>query len=126
MAEVDPVLREAIAKYLAAIYRGVTSEAVKWITDLMYYKDDPEYLKIFEKLVEEAEKRLSRPKIERFAERLDETLERMLSGPECNFESFRTLVQETVKLKERKLGKYIRPPEEFLRRAERILSEVKG
>jgi hypothetical protein len=129
LAEAEPreVLLDATSRILQAFSKRRVSEAVRWLTDLMYYasmKDlDEQYLKLFDRVIREVEKQPESFRV-RFAESLNTTLDRMKRGSEA-FYLHETLAK-AEKLKMERLEEYITPPAEFKRRASRILREVLG
>lgn len=124
-AEPKQVLLEATAKILEALSKDRASEAIRWLTDLMYYASiknmDDVYLKLFDRVIREAEKK-PEAFCTRFAESLNTVLERMKRGSEA------TVLGETLlraeKLKMDRLEEYLTPPEAFKRKALKILKEV--
>jgi len=126
-AEPRQVLLDATARILEALSKGRSGEAVKWLTDLMYYTSmkgmDEAYLKLFDRITREVERR-PETFCRRFAESLNTTLEKMKRGSEAAFLG-ETLVK-AEKLKMDRLGRYVTSPEVFKRRARIILREVLG
>jgi len=124
-AEPKQVLLEATAKILEALSKDRASEAIKWLTDLMYYASiknmDDVYLKLFDRIIREAEKKPESFCI-RFAESLNTALERMKRGSEASVLG-ETLVR-AERLKMERLEEYLTPPEAFKRKASKILKEV--
>jgi len=124
-AEPKQVLLEATAKILEALSKDRASEAIKWLTDLMYYASvknmDEVYLKLFDRVIREAEKK-PEAFCTRFAESLNTTLERMKRGSEAAVLG-ETLVR-AERLKMDRLEEYLTPPETFKRKALKILKEV--
>jgi hypothetical protein len=125
MAEARAVFVEAVSRALQAISRGRSAEAVRWMTDLMYYAClnglEDQYVKLFEKVVDEVE---SSPVSfrTRFAESLNSHLEKIRLGPEATY--LRDLVDRVEAVKKARLVKYLAPPEELVRVASKIVDEV--
>ena len=121
----EEVFLEALARSLKALYMKRTSEAVKWIADLIYYASlrrlDEEYIRLFDKVLLEVE-RQPPPIPTRFAESLNRTFEDMKEGSEYTYIS--KILDRAEELKMGKMREYIVTPEEFKRKAKKILDEI--
>ena len=129
MAERTPreVMLDAVFKIIQALDRGRLSKAVKDLTDLMYYAGvggfDEAYLKIFDDIMRRVEGKPERFRV-RFAESLNTAFEGMKHGNEAVFVG--RVLAEAEKIKMERLGRYITPPEDLRREAERIIREAFG
>jgi hypothetical protein len=125
MAEARPVFTEAVSRALQAISKGRSAEAVRWMTDLMYYAClnglEDQYVKLFEKIVDEVEASPASFRT-RFAESLNSHLEKIRLGPEATY--LRGLADRVEAVKKARLGKYLAPPEEFVKKALKIVEEA--
>jgi len=103
------------------------SEAIKWLTDLMYYSSmkglEDEYMKTFEFILREVE-RQPKPFPERFAESLNRKLEDISMGSEAVY--LRRLLDGAEEVKREKLGKYLTVEKEIREKVKRFLEKELG
>jgi hypothetical protein len=125
LAEHEPVFLEATSRFLRALSMRRMSEAIKWLTDLMYYASleglDDQYLKLYDRMLREVDK-MPPPFPERFTESLDRVLDKIMMGSE--YALIGGTLDKALKLKMDRMGKYVTTPEEFKRKAKKILDEI--
>jgi hypothetical protein len=123
----DPTFTEAVERCMRALSRRRMGEAIKWVTDLMYYSSmrglEDEYMKTFEFILREVE-RQPMPFPERFAESLNRKLEDISMGSEAVY--LRRLLDGAEEVKREKLGKYLTVEKEIREKVKRFLEKELG
>ncbi|MEM1750728.1 MAG: hypothetical protein QW088_07420 [Desulfurococcaceae archaeon] len=119
------VFLHATIRILDALSRNSYGEVAKWLIDLMYYAGvhglNEAYMRLLEKVLSEVEVRDTR--FQRgFVESINRRLEDMKRGSEALF--LGELIDGAERIKFEKFRKYLAPPEDIRRKAQRILEEV--
>lgn len=125
MEEAREVFAEATARILEAISFRRVGEAVKWLTDLIYYASlkgyEKQYVELFRAVLREIEGEPIAFK-RKFAHSLNTALDKIIRGSEAVYVG--ELVSVVEKVKNDALAPYYAPLPELKRRASRIVDEV--
>lgn len=125
MDEARMVFAESAERILESLSYGRVGEAVKWLTDLIYYASlkglERQYVELLRAILGEIERGPGALK-RRFARSLNAALDKMIWGSEAVYVG--ELVSAVERVKREALAAHYAPPEDLRRRAIMIVEEV--